>query len=67
MEKQEFIDSLAQLIEFTTPEKMTVKDLKESLNLSDHYAILINGKRVSDDFDIIEGQKIIILPLIAGG
>ena len=56
-----------QYIECEIPRTMKVSELKTSLNLGNKYMVLIN-KRLAEDGDTISQEdKVIILPLIAGG
>jgi sulfur carrier protein ThiS len=41
--------------------------LKELGLLHRHHVVLVDGKRAYLDDEIIEGQRVIVLPIIAGG
>lgn len=41
--------------------------LKELGLLHRHFVVLVDGKRALLDDDIEEGQRVIVLPIIAGG
>ncbi|MHA1270823.1 MAG: MoaD/ThiS family protein [Candidatus Helarchaeota archaeon] len=49
--------------------KMTVGDLLRKLGITKnkYFAVLVNGKKVDTDHVVDESDKIIVLPLIAGG
>ena len=48
--------------------RQTVANLLKDLKLEDAFlAVLVDGERVDLDTEIHEGQKVIILPKIAGG
>lgn len=56
------------MTELILEKKTTVRDLLEDLNLqTSFFAVLIDGKSVGPDQIINEGEKVIILPKIAGG
>jgi sulfur carrier protein ThiS len=58
-------EKIAQRIIVT--ETKTVGELLSELGLSKDHVVLIDGKRVSLDFEIQENDQVIVLPLIAGG
>ncbi|MDO8122828.1 MAG: MoaD/ThiS family protein [Candidatus Hermodarchaeota archaeon] len=46
----------------------TVRELLKELGLLHrHFVVLVDGKRVSLEDAIEEGQRVIVLPIIAGG
>ncbi|MHA1309915.1 MAG: MoaD/ThiS family protein [Candidatus Helarchaeota archaeon] len=55
--------------EVIVEKKMTVDDLLKKLGIAKnkYFAVLVNGKKVDTNEEIDENDKIIILPLIAGG
>ena len=55
--------------EVIVEKKMTVGDLLKKLGIAKNkfFAVLVNGKKVDSDHSVDESDKIIILPLIAGG
>ncbi|MBD3229962.1 MAG: MoaD/ThiS family protein [Candidatus Lokiarchaeota archaeon] len=55
--------------EVIVEKKMSVGDLLGELGISKnkYFAVLVNGKKVDTNHQIDESDKIIILPLIAGG
>jgi len=54
--------------EFQVDKSKTVGDLVKELGLEGKlYGILVNGKKVSGDYRINETDKVVILPVIAGG
>ena len=56
------------LMEIVLEKKMTVKDLLLQLNLQEQFfSMLVDGKVVSLNDTIEMGNKVIILPKIAGG
>ena len=48
-------------------ESTTVAELLLELKLSADHVVLVDGKRVSLNFQISENESVVILPLIAGG
>jgi sulfur carrier protein ThiS len=58
-------EKIAQRIIVT--ETKTVRELLGELGLSKDHVVLIDGKRVSLDFEIQENDQVVVLPLIAGG
>ena len=48
-------------------EPKTVAELLIELGLSDDHVVLIEGKRVSPNYEIQENESVIVLPRIAGG
>ncbi|MHA1231827.1 MAG: MoaD/ThiS family protein [Candidatus Helarchaeota archaeon] len=55
--------------EVVVEKKMTVGDLLKKLGISKDkfFAVLVNGKKVDTNHVVDESDKIIVLPLIAGG
>ena len=55
--------------EVIVEKKMTVGDLLKNLGIAKNkfFAVLVNGKKVDTDHIVDESDKIIVLPLIAGG
>jgi sulfur carrier protein ThiS len=46
----------------------TVRRLLEDLGLLHrHFVVLVDGKRAQLDDEIAEGQRVLVLPIIAGG
>jgi len=49
-------------------EMKTVRRLLEDLGLLQrHFVVLVDGKRAQLDDEIAEGQRVLVLPIIAGG
>jgi len=49
-------------------ETKTVRRLLEDLGLLHrHFVVLVDGKRAQLDDEIYEGQRVLVLPIIAGG
>lgn len=65
----ESIETSSVLTKVTVETTTTVADLLGKLNIPSgkYLAVLVDGKRVDLDNEIHEGQKVIILPMIAGG
>jgi sulfur carrier protein ThiS len=54
--------------EIQMAESKTVRELLKELGLLHrHYVVLVDGKRAYLDDEIDEGQRVIVLPIIAGG
>ena len=54
--------------EIQVNESKTVRVLLKELGLLHrHYVVLVDGKRAYLDEEIDEGQRVIVLPIIAGG
>ncbi|MFX1575665.1 MAG: MoaD/ThiS family protein [Promethearchaeota archaeon] len=54
--------------EIRLTESKTVRILLKELGLLHrHYVVLVDGKRALLDEQIDEGQRVIVLPIIAGG
>ncbi|MHA2428524.1 MAG: MoaD/ThiS family protein [Candidatus Hermodarchaeia archaeon] len=54
--------------EIQMTESKTVRVLLKELGLLHrHYVVLVDGKRAYLDEEISEGQRVIVLPIIAGG
>jgi sulfur carrier protein ThiS len=45
----------------------TVAELLLELNLSKDHVVLVEGEKVPPDFQLSENERVVILPLIAGG
>ncbi|MFX0100390.1 MAG: MoaD/ThiS family protein [Candidatus Hodarchaeota archaeon] len=71
MEKSTLSEDLfesQQYKEIVVTETRTVADLLQELKLEDAYlAVLVDGEKADLKDELKEGQKIIILPKIAGG
>jgi len=65
----ESIETGSVLTRVTVESETTVADLLSKLKISTgkYLAVLVDGKKASLDQDVHEGQKVIILPMIAGG
>ncbi|NVM54637.1 MAG: MoaD/ThiS family protein [Candidatus Helarchaeota archaeon] len=65
----ESIETSSVLTKVIVEQKTTVADLLGKLNISSgkYLAVLVDGKKADLNQDIYEGQKVIILPMIAGG
>jgi len=62
------LETKSTMTELLLDKKTTVRDLLAKLNLEmSYFAVLVNGKTVDLDHTIDEGEKVIILPKIAGG
>jgi sulfur carrier protein ThiS len=49
-------------------ETKTVRKLLEELGLLHrHFVVLVDGKRAELDEEVYEGQRVLVLPIIAGG
>lgn len=48
-------------------ETKTVAQLLQELNLSPDHIVLVDGERVTADFILHEHDRVVVLPLIAGG
>lgn len=54
--------------EIQLTESKTVRTLLKDLGLLHrHFVVLVDGKRAHLDEEINEGQRVIVLPIIAGG
>ncbi len=54
--------------EFQVESKKTVGDIIREIGFSEMFGILINGRKVDDvNYQIKESDKVVILPIIAGG
>ena len=67
MENQELMEISTPFLEYTVQKTIKVKDLINNLDIKKYLAILVDGKKVDLNTEIYKGQRIIILPLIAGG
>jgi sulfur carrier protein ThiS len=65
----ESIETGSVLTKVTVESETTVADLLSKLKISTgkYLAVLVDGKKASLDQLVSEGQKVIILPMIAGG
>ncbi len=65
----ESIETSSVLTKITVEQKTTVADLVGKLKIPSgkYLAILVDGKKADLEQEIHEGQKVIILPMIAGG
>ena len=65
----ESIETSTVLTKVTVEQKTTVADLLAKLNITKgkFLAVLVDGKKAEPNQQIHEGQKVIILPMIAGG
>lgn len=65
----ESIETGSVLTKVIVESETTVADLLIKLKIASgkYLAILVDGKKASLDQEIHEGQKVIILPMIAGG
>ncbi|MFX1299253.1 MAG: MoaD/ThiS family protein [Promethearchaeota archaeon] len=63
------IETGSVLTKIVVETKTTVADLLSSLKIptGKYLAVLVDGKKVELDQEVHEGQKVIILPMIAGG
>ncbi len=56
------------LSEFQLTESKTVRELLRELGLLHrHFVVLVDGKRAYLEDAIEEGQRVLVLPIIAGG
>ncbi|TXT55927.1 MAG: hypothetical protein BAJATHORv1_30310 [Candidatus Thorarchaeota archaeon] len=51
----------------TVSKSITVSQLLEELKLSDTHVVLVDGKKADLDTELNEDDKVVILPIIAGG
>ncbi|MHA1264060.1 MAG: MoaD/ThiS family protein [Candidatus Helarchaeota archaeon] len=65
----ESIETSSVLTKLTIEKQTTVADLLNKLNIekNKYLAVLVDGKKAELNQEIHEGQKVIILPMIAGG
>ena len=63
------IETSSVLTKVTVEKQTTVADLLNSLKIPNgkYLAVLVDGKKADLNQEIHEGQKVIILPMIAGG
>jgi len=62
------MSSKATMTELILEKRTRVSDLLNELNLNaSYFAVLIDGRTVDLDHLIDEGERVIILPKIAGG
>ncbi|NHI89503.1 MAG: hypothetical protein EAX87_08270 [Candidatus Thorarchaeota archaeon] len=59
--------SKSRIRKLIVTEPKTVAELLVELDLSDDHVVLIEGKRVSLDYEIQENANVVVLPRIAGG
>ena len=56
------------LTDFRLAESKTVRELLKELGLLyRHFVVLVDGKRAFLEDEIQEGQRVIVLPIVAGG
>jgi sulfur carrier protein ThiS len=65
----ESVETSTVLTKVTVEETTTVADLLVKLKIPNgkYLAVLVDGKKADLDQEVHENQKIIILPMIAGG
>jgi len=65
----ESVETGSVLTKITVETKTTVADLLTKLKIptGKYLAVLVDGRKADLDQPIHEGQKVIILPMIAGG
>ncbi|NVM31222.1 MAG: MoaD/ThiS family protein [Candidatus Helarchaeota archaeon] len=65
----ESIETSTVLTKVTVEKQTTVGDLLTQLKIPSgkYLAVLVDGKKADLDEQVNEGQKVIILPMIAGG
>ncbi|MFX1561805.1 MAG: MoaD/ThiS family protein [Promethearchaeota archaeon] len=62
------ISSSGNITELQLKETKTVKQLLKELGLLHrHFVVLVDGKRAQLDDVVTEGQRVLVLPIIAGG
>lgn len=62
------IATIGSISEIQITDSKTVRELlKEKGLLHRHFVVLVNGKRAALDDPIEEGQRVLVLPIIAGG
>ena len=59
--------SKSRIRKLVVTEPKTVAELLIELDLSDDHVVLVEGKRVSPNYEIQENESVIVLPRIAGG
>ncbi len=58
----------AGIAEIQLTEAKTVRELLRELGLLHrHFVVLVDGRRALLDDEVAEGQRVIVLPIIAGG
>ena len=65
----ESVETSTVLTKVTVEQTIIVADLLVKLKIPSgkYLAVLVDGKKADLDQEIYEGQKVIILPMIAGG
>ncbi|MHA1649013.1 MAG: MoaD/ThiS family protein [Candidatus Helarchaeota archaeon] len=65
----ESVETGSVLTKITVEKTTTVADLLNELKIPQgkYLAVLVDGKKADLDQEIREGQKVIVLPMIAGG
>ncbi len=68
-ESDEAVSTISRTVsEVRLTETKTVRRLLEDLGLLHrHFVVLVDGKRAQLDDEIYEGQRVLVLPIIAGG
>lgn len=68
-ESDDVMSALSHTVsEVRLTETKTVRRLLEDLGLLHrHFVVLVDGKRAQLDDEIAEGQRVLVLPIIAGG
>lgn len=68
-ESDEAMSAISRTVsEVRLAETKTVRRLLEDLGLLHrHFVVLVDGKRAQLDDEIYEGQRVLVLPIIAGG
>ncbi|MBD3407120.1 MAG: hypothetical protein GF411_13460 [Candidatus Lokiarchaeota archaeon] len=51
----------------TVTKTITVSDLLAELKLSDTHVVLVEGKKADLETELNEDDKVVVLPIIAGG
>ncbi len=60
--------TVGSISEIHITESKTVRKLLKDLGLLHRYfVVLVDGKRADLDDEIFEGQRVLVLPIIAGG
>jgi len=69
MQEEINVEVISTPQEVVVEKRMTVGDLLKKLGIekNKYFAVLVNGKKVDTDHVVDESDKIIVLPLIAGG
>ena len=66
---QEQINCIPVLDDIKIENEITVKELLEKLGINNqkYFAVLVNGRKVGPDYKVRQTDKVIVLPLVAGG